>query len=255
MGKYAEQEPKNSRQNYKFNIMKTIRKYSSNKFFISFMTALVFTFSSFGSQLAHKKLFNNVAEKTGEQIFREILFFEGNTLDINIPAFQEQLDVIRNLTPEQNREREQMINTVIGVIHQTRPNYFNEFKNDILSDNPYTIQTAMAEAGQLLVTSLNLSRDYRMYSEFMEANGSNYDLSKKEDVDRLSRDFQQMSGAGVERAMCAWVVVVVALALAVAAAVAWVSFNLWFTEIVSSGNGDYERLEQELLIRQLIANY
>ena len=127
--------------------MKTIREYSSNKFFISFMTLLIFTFTSFGSQINHKKTFSKMQGKSGEQIYREILFFEGNTLNIDIPAFREQLDQIKNLTPEQNEQREEMIDRVVQIINKNNPNYFNEFKKDILSDNPYTIQKAIGEAG------------------------------------------------------------------------------------------------------------
>ena len=231
--------------------MKTIRKYSSNKFFISFMTFLVFTFSSFGNVINYKKIFADASGKTGEQIFKEILFFEGNTLRINIPAYNDQLDQVRNLTAEQRREKNEMMARVISIIKKNDANYFNKFKSDITSDNPYTIQRAVGAAGQLMVTSLTLASEYSIYNDYMQENGHKYDLTKKADVDRLSAEFSRISG----NAQLAWVVVVVVLALAVAAAVAWVSFNLWFTEIVSNGNNDYERLEQELLIKQLIANY
>lgn len=233
--------------------MKTIRKYASNKFFISFMTFLVFTFSSFGNVINHKKIFADAAGKTGEQIFREILFFEGNTLQIDVPAYRDQLDQIKNLNAEQRQQREEMITRVIQIIKKNDVNYFNKFKSDITSDNPYTIQKAVSGAGQLMITSLNMASEYDVYNRYMQENGHNYDLTKKADVDRLSDEFSKISGNS--RLACVAVVVVLVLALAVAAAVAWVSFNLWFTEIASGGDHDYERLEQELLIKQLIANY
>lgn len=231
--------------------MKTIRKIASNKFFISIMTLMVFTYSSFGNVINHKKIFADAAGKTGEQIFKEILFFEGNTLQIDIPAYRDQLDQVRNLTEEQRQQRNEMMARVIQIIKKNDVNYFNKFKSDITSDNPYTIQKAVGEAGQLMITSLSLASEYSVYNKYMQENGHKYDLTKKADVDRLSAEFSRISG----NAQLAWVVVVVVLALAVAAAVAWVSFNLWFTEIVSNGDNDYERLEQELLIKQLIANY
>jgi len=233
--------------------MKTFRNLSKNKFFASVL-ALVMSFTAVYSTPARTRIVVDESA-SGEQIFKEILFFENSTLGMDLPAFRDQFEMLRNLSPEQQAERRALADNIVRVLQQSDSNYFRNFKANILSDNPYTIARTIHDASNLVITKLSLVTEFTEFKDFMNANGRNYDLTNKSDIDRLTKDLEALAknmNGGRQALFVGPVVIAVALAVVAVAAIAYVVFNVkWGVMQDQTQN----TLERDVFIAQVMRAY
>ncbi|NBL65071.1 hypothetical protein GV828_07650 [Flavobacterium sp. NST-5] len=233
--------------------MKTIRQFSKNKFFASFL-ALVMGFSAVYAGPSKKTILVDT-NKTGEEIFKEILFLDNNELGMDLPAFRDQFELLRNLSAEQQRERRALADNIVNVLKQANPNYFRTFKTNILSDNPYTIAQTIHDASNLVIRNLSLVSEFNEFKNYMNENGKNYDLTNKEDINRLTKDLEALSknmNGGRQALFVGPVVIAVALAVVAVAAIAYVVFNVKWGVMQDIS---HSTLEQDMFITQVMRAY
>ncbi|NBL65070.1 hypothetical protein GV828_07645 [Flavobacterium sp. NST-5] len=131
-----------------------------------------------------------IIDRSGEQIFREVIFFEGEVFTMNLPAFRDLRSINQRLTPEQRSARSATFDKIIELIKKQDASYFANFKSKILSDNPYTVIQAITEARSIVATSIGLVEEYNQIENYMITHRDRYDLTKDEDYNRLKSDLR-----------------------------------------------------------------
>ena len=207
--------------------MKTIKKIVATKFFGIFMSALVMFATTYKGNAATLDLGID-KNLSGEQIFRQVFFFQGGNMQQDLPApIQTKLTALDNLTPEQKNERDDVIDNVVNLIKSNNPSYFTSLKTAIDSQNPYSVRQQIVAGGEMIINALNLQGDLDKLTAHL--NGQKIDLSNAAQVDQLVNELQSELGSSkysnqtkvqAEDGTCFAIVVVVAVALALAAAAA-----------------------------------
>jgi len=218
---------------------------------------LVFTAASFGFSIDRQWISASSADKTGEQIFREIIFFEGNQFSLNLPAFRDLTETTRNLTNAQKQERATTVDKIVSLINRQDQGYFNSFKSKILSRNPYTIAEAVIEARIVVGRSLGLVQEFGQIEAFMASNRDRYDLTRDADYARLKSDLRsQYSQSSVNNKMAQLVIstgIVIDSGMAIAIAIV-----LPMPPVVGASHlfaNNAGMLEYESFVRQIISKY
>lgn len=131
-----------------------------------------------------------VTNRTGEQIFREVIFFEGEVFTMNLPAFRDLREINQRLSSEQRTIRTATFDKIIELIKKQDARYFDNFKTKIVSDNPYTVIQAITEARAIVANSLGLVEEYNQIETYMVTHKDRYDLTKDQDYVRLKNDLR-----------------------------------------------------------------
>lgn len=269
--------------NFKLTNMKTIRKISQNRYLIAF---LILSFLNISC--SNDSVTTNVdTGLSGEEMFKEIILFSGKDLDKKIPQYQEILDQLKSLTPEQNAEFNNFKAEIVSNIKRIDPNFFNEFKNAILTKNLYTIDDMLSKSGDMVMASLSISKKYnvaykeanKVLEDMKTANVKNQsDLNKFENqtkekltksisaLKQIYNDNNSHTGSGYEQNAVAIVLVlavavVLLLAGAVTHAVAAVIAAVWGGVITKTAVADplstsnNSQLKNELIVLSIIDNY
>lgn len=244
--------------------MKTFKKLAQSKLFVFTLCALMINLPIMGQikmnkkNALNKRIENISKEKSGEQMFREILFLEGD-IEINIPSFQKEIYLLKNLNEKQQKERTQATNNIISVINDKDKDFFNYFKKSILSDNPFEIQKAVSLGANLTLSSMGLVKENQKINDFLNDEGFKYDFSKQSEVENFKKDIQKFMkinniSQSTNDTMGVRVCVAgpVVLVYAIAAAAVVVAFQVWF---FAHGPNNPNTLESDMYIKQIIKNY
>ena len=163
--------------------MKTIRKTAKNKFFAPIMSFILLFSTTFQANAAPLKI-DVATEISGEQMFREIFFFQGGKMIESLPnSIQQEYAAVNNLTPAERSKRNEVIDNVIALIKSNNPNYFTTLKDAIKSKNPYEVQENLRKGGNLIISSLSFQNDFRQLSEYL--GDRKIDLSNRDEVKNL----------------------------------------------------------------------
>ncbi len=237
--------------------MKTIRTIINNKFFGAFMSFLILFATTYKGNAATLDL--GISEEiSGQQMFKEIFFFDNGFTPKNIPApLEAKIEVMKSFTTEQKAERSKMINDVVKIISENSPRFFSKLENNVKSKNPYMVQSSLKEGANLILGALNLKEDYEKVKASLK--GEKVDLTNNAEVEKLTSQFKNSAKTSqIDEAACVAfaVVVVVVLALAAAAAVAWIVF---LVEVIDHAHLESESGRGSLLMDQyvntIITNY
>lgn len=201
--------------------MKKIRKYSSNKYFISFMTFLVFTFTSFGNEIMQKNFFsslnaNSAYEYSGEELFKSIVFADGKFTD-KLPSLS-SISTIDTLKEEELVKYRAMENEAIEYLKKTDVKYFSKFQSAMYSKDPETISKSIQEIvtdlipfinGKLKLQGLSIEK---LESAVQKDSNGNIDLEKTESQMR-QMCIVWVIGLAVVAVALVWVVAISAVAV------------------------------------------
>lgn len=178
---------------------------------------------------ANQTIDNRARRMSGEDMFREIVFFQGEDVASKIPTYAPYIEMINDIPEEGQVERITMIDRIVEDIYAYDGGYFDSFQERMLSDDPYTIEEALTNSSELVLTLVNAMPEYGEYSsranEITSEIAGEFDLSTMDGVDALRTELvRQLDDefpdidldVDVDFAVC------VALALAaVVAAVVW----------------------------------
>lgn len=167
--------------------MKKIRKYSKT---IALLLTFSFIFASCSQQddsLTNKSISNdfstlqrNISSYNGEEIFRGLFFLEGDFVnEINSLFESKKVFNLNNLSVEDKNKVKTFHDYIINEINKTQPNYFNEFKESLKSNNLYTVKQSLSNAGSL-INQVGLSSN--AYKKMFEI--SNEFITKGVDFER-----------------------------------------------------------------------
>lgn len=213
---------------------------------------------------------------TGEQMFREIMLFQGENLEDKMPYFSATIHLLENSDETGKAERAKICDEIIHLIKASNPKYFDEFKRVIESDNLYEINKALVGASSLTIKQLKTIPKYSAVTKdalaYMKNNKSKYNLKNKSDAGKMAKDLnmslskssvvlrKSSQGSTQEEAIALAVAAVVAavvweVAVAVnVVAVATVGYKVlavWGAEGTESESG----LDNELVVAAIAENY
>ncbi len=260
--------------------MKKVRKLMKNKWFACSLSGFMF-FISCEKQAIVTETINTTENAetraafadadadgmTGEQMFREILFLEGDDVAGKIPQYAEYTDLIASLPDDVREERTTYTDLIVDEIGAIDPDYFTHFKSVIDSKDPYAITNELRSASDVVLSVSESIPEYGMYAEDVQTISDGlvdaYDLTTPDGVeayktavlDELAAMHPEFEGAGAdaELAVCVAVVVVVVLAAAVAAAAVAIVFVFWGA--VANPDVAEVSLRNEEIVNSIIENY
>ncbi|UOQ55396.1 hypothetical protein [Hymenobacter cellulosivorans] len=171
------------------------------------------------------------ADVSGETLFRGIFLMEGDiakklhTLD----SFRLAMEKAAKNDPTYEQKRQKGNDHLVELVRKLDPNYFNELKGAIASQDFAKIDGTMRKGGMLIQTvtvgALSTSAFQKRKAVIEKMDMSKYDLKKESDVTRFMQDVKQKvdeAGGDDASVQLQEEAMVVALALAaVVAAVAW----------------------------------
>ena len=236
--------------------MKNHTILKKHNLFIFTLLILMTTCPIFGQVKVNKKATLNKTkieakkEKSGEQMFREILFLEGD-FESDIPSVQKEINNVKNLNFENKKKRNEFINNIVSLIKKKDSDFFNFFKKSILSDNPFVIQKAIITGSHLMISSTGLTKEYDLINNFINNEGYKYDFSKEDKINEFKKDIENLKisnninnnvGMGIN------VVVHYDVSIVVCYIVAKVHFY-------ALGPNNPNSLERELYTKKIISNY
>lgn len=162
--------------------MKKIREISGNPVFI-----IMLTFSFLFASCSEEAVVSNTIENiSGKELFKSIVFADGN-LTANVPALQ-KINVTENLSKEQLIEFRSFQNKAIEYLESTDKNYFDNFKQNIMTRDVETISKTLSNSSKSLEPLVNiLAKDQKLNIEEIKAqisnsNGENSDLQKGDEA-------------------------------------------------------------------------
>jgi hypothetical protein len=259
--------------------MKTVRKILANKFFILSMASSIFVVSCKKQVIAtHTKQESNTSDvlKTsldanlysGEEMFRHILLLEKNTKAKDLLQYRPYLAMLNGLTPDQKAARNLTCDHIISEINALDANYFDDFRNVIIGDDPYLIEAELRSAADLilLISSMMPGKGPLLaeYKTIAENIGRNYNLSDESDVERfkvdattlLSVNFPEYQGIAASNSQQAQscLLVVAIVALAVVGVVVAVIDGLWVKSFYGDKTGTTD-LKNDQLVLSIIQRY
>src|SRR5690606_9568739 len=166
--------------------METIRKITKNKFFATIMSFVLLFTSSYQVNAINIEI-NVNAGLSGEEMFREIFFFQGNIPIEDLPtAIQEEVNSLKNFTKSEQEKRDEALDNVVNIIKQTNPDYFDNLKNAVQSKNHYEVKKEIAVGGTLIINALDLGEAYDQIVQYSQ--DKRFDLSNNEDIERFKKD-------------------------------------------------------------------
>ena len=233
------------------------------------MLPLILVFVVFSCQTS-ESVENIELEITAEN-FRGVFFYQGDIVD-SLPSLQKNKETIQT-TFDANSEAElvyqEFTNQIIEKIKVIDPNYFEEFKSKISTENLYQIEEVMNSAKSIIKDAGYLT-DYKNIFESSDeletkevvidenmfdpsaSKNSNYYLLRDYLNDEYSVSLAE-HGFGDANACCLYVLVavgavVVAVAV-VAAAAYWVyaGVEFWGVEAIDDGGRVAKNRERELI--------
>lgn len=267
--------------------MKTFRRISKNPIFCSLMILLVlFSTGCTKEDIASTIAKNNSAEQTGNEqvydnkstesysgrdLFKGIFFAKGPVAEA-LPAIRNSFsyDIIRNMTDEENHQAEMKMNEILDRLENSRPGYFDEFKELINTRDHLLISEGLGQATQVLYeVSIDLflsDQDKadldRIVADINMEEHTNEDGSIN--FETLRADVLSNMAGGNERALCvfagvvfvaaAYVLVVHAAAAMTYVAVAWVAEFYAAVDqekTITRGGIASGHLTEELLVRDI----
>ncbi len=136
---------------------------------------------------------------SGENIFREIIFFEGADLKKEVSEFSRFSSLAKQRGEKENMPLSEFKEFTIKLIKDKNPNYFNEFRSIIVSNNPLEIQSLLSSSFSLVSISQAIytseKKEKADYLEIFKASKNILDLkSTKETLHMIDDMYQNLHG-------------------------------------------------------------
>ncbi len=129
-------------------------------------------------------------ELSGEDMFREIVLFQGENVGEKIPAYAPVASQLAVLDEEQKIGVQDFCDQIIASVNKLDPNYLEHFKSTMLTDDPYLIQEEIGKAGKLVYTILSNSDEYGKFLDgvdtFIAENKDEYDFSDESQLEAFA---------------------------------------------------------------------
>jgi hypothetical protein len=161
--------------------MKRIRKISGNPVFI-----IMLTFSLLFASCSEEAVVPNTIENiSGKELFKSIVFADGN-LTANVPALQ-KINVTDNLSKEQLIEFRAFQNKAIEYLESTEKNYFDNFKQNIMTRDVEIISKTLSNSSKSLEPLVNILANgqklniQEIKSQLSDSKEKNSDLQKSDE--------------------------------------------------------------------------
>lgn len=200
VGKNAETATNNQIINLKvgnkyYLIMKTIKKALRP---IAFFFASLIMFTS--CEQYDNDADSSLAKYEGLELFKSIMFADG-AATMEFEMLSRTKSVIDNFDSEKLSSYREAQNKVINYISNTNPEYFEEFKNKINSNDANLISTALNES------VIKIKSFLAMESEKENINLNKYLVEHENDLDLSDYSGEDINGVGL------WVLVTVLVVL------------------------------------------
>lgn len=148
--------------------MKKIRKISGNPIFIIMLT-FSFLFASCSEEAVVP---NTIEDISGKELFKSIVFVDGN-LTSKVPALQ-KINVTENLSKQQLIEFRAFQNKAIEYLETTDKNYFDNFKQNIMTRDVEIISKTLSNSSKSLEPLVNiLAKDQKLSIQEIKSQISN----------------------------------------------------------------------------------
>lgn len=240
--------------------MKSIKAIVKSKFFATTMSCLILFATTYQTHATTLDIFEN-KNLTGEQMFREIFFFQGGKMLNKIPkSFQREVTLANNLSNTEKLKRDQIIENIVGLIKANSPSYFNNLKKAIQSKNPYKVKDIMNTGSELIVNSLGIQSDFKELQK--QLGDRKIDLSDRNQIEQLKKELSSKANASSKQELvgedaCIAVAVVGVLAIAVVGVAVVVSV---IVEVINIANDQIQRqgssnLKMDEYTNHIILNY
>jgi SdpC family antimicrobial peptide len=178
-----------------------------------------------------------LAQYSGEELFRAVFFLQGEATN-HLQSLKPNVDQMSPAPADEKikKSNEAFANEIIAKINELDPKYFDNFKQQLESDNYYSIELALTNGTKMVRAAgyrstyaglFKLMDDIRDKNVNFESDAfKNLDLSKAEDVEKFKQhmkseyaidldDEDYMSACTPGLAVCWYIAAVVHNALAV----------------------------------------
>jgi len=209
--------------------MKTIKKHFLTKPLASFLAFLILFVSCStpdGNIILEGN--NDFQNMSSEQVFRNVLFKEGN---LGKQLYnQDDIEMMNSLDSELIKQLEKTKNEIIDGINKNNPDYFENFKSNILSNNHNIVLNTLLEARSIIKKTVK-----------EQNNLTDKDLNNYTRTD-LKNELKKQKVYSEKVACVAVVVVVLVLVLFVL-----------LIPVKALENNEISRLENEQIVSKIIA--
>jgi hypothetical protein len=222
--------------------MKHTRKIAKNPIFCSFLIGLIFLSTGCTKeQILNPNGNRSEIKYSGEELYEGIFFAKGEVAEA-IPTIKNSSSYfqVHQLSQKSAKSMDNQMTEVMNEIETKNPNYFDEFKESIATQDHLIIEETLKDATELLYeTSIDMylsEQDQSDLKEIVEgidlnnhlnSNGSiNYESLSKEITKDFKVDNNEKAAcvfAGVVFVAAAYVLVAHAAAAMTYVAVAWVA--------------------------------
>lgn len=237
--------------------MKNLQIIIKQKFLPTFLS-LVLLFTSIPNLSAKTFISKFDKSLTGEEIFREVFFFQSGNFPKSTPtSIKQEFARLNNMSTKQKMERRKNIDNIVDLINVSNPNYFDDLKKSIQSKNPYKVKSQISKGGRLILNVLNLQNDYEKIKKYLASN--KIDLSDNANVTKLLKDLEldlnnktsKNLNQDVSGDQCLAAVIATFLITYVAVAVLATYVDVYSEQNIEERNN----LSKEQYINSIIANY
>lgn len=257
--------------------MKKVRKITQNPFFVILLVFnYLFTSCNYSDYSDESLPISNDYNKfSGKELYKSIFFASGEFAK-NINSYKSNVTAFNNMAVEQKDEFNNNLNILIDKIEENYPNFFENFKSNLLSKDHQKVQNAIIEGGEKMYESLEIIYPNidNLYQK-VEIDYLNGDIlndkgeidvkkieDKKDEYDEILKYNMISSDPEVVAAPCSWAVVCVAyfvLAVhntaavtALVVAVAAVKVKVGLEDSIAGKSSDRDLLEFEMLVDEIV---
>lgn len=221
--------------------MKAIRSFTQNPLTIAVLLLAFLNLSCNQDDFVENYVDNSLINKySGEEIFKSIIFADGILTKEIVPLANQH--IAERMNASQLEEYRNLQKEAINYISGMDREFFTNFKNDILSKNPHSINNALEKAGNLLVPFIQ---------EKLKINNISYEevYSKAQEIEIYSGAFTDSQlGKTKSSDVCIYGAVVIAIVAAAVVALVVVGFGFWWAKPGTDTPGN-SLLKDEIILQ------
>ena len=239
--------------------MKNIKKIAQSKLFGSLMSLLILFATSHTANATTVDL--GIDTKiSGEQMFREIFFFQGGTMSKSLPTpVQSKISSINKLSRKDLSIRDKSVDDIVAKIKVQNASYFNDLKKSISSKNPYAIKEQMNRGAELIMNVLKLQdADIAKVKKLVQNKKINLENDAQVDslVKELEIELQSDKSLNIQQGKCAvYGLVLAVVAVAVVGVAVAVGVFIWVVDGTDTISKQSSSLEKDQYVQAIILNY